>query len=103
MNKLLLSLLLISSSAIAQTTYYRDQYNNVVGSANTLGSTTYYKDATNTVVGTENRVGDTSYYGDIRNNTIGSGTTQYQRGSDGYKQQAPNNPYYQSGEKIRGF
>jgi hypothetical protein len=83
MKKTLLALLLISSSAIAQNTYYGDQYNNVIGSANTVGNKTYYKDSTNTVVGTENRVGDTSYYGDIRNNTIGSGTTQYQRGSDG--------------------
>ena len=96
MNKIsLLALLLVSFSAIAQTTYYRDQYNNVVGSAKTVGDTTYYRDVTNTVVGTEKRIGDTSYYGDIRNNTIGSGTTQYQQGSDGSQQYAPTNPYYQ--------
>lgn len=95
MNMLLFSLLLISSSAIAQTTYYKDQYNNVVGSANTVGDTTYYKDITNTTVGTEKRIGDTSYYGDIRNNTVGSGTNQYQQGSNGSQQYAPTNPYYQ--------
>lgn len=87
MNKLLLSLLLISTPVLAQTTYYRDQYNNVVGSAKNVGDTTYYRDITNTAVGTEKRIGDTSYYGDIRNKTISTGTTQYQQGSDGYRQQ----------------
>lgn len=89
MNKLLLSLLLISTPLLAQTTYYKDAYGNVVGSAKTVGDTTYFKDITDTTVGTEKRIGDTSYYGDIRNNTVGSGTTQGRQGSDGYQQQTP--------------
>lgn len=85
MKKLLFALAIISTPLLAQTTYYRDVYGHVVGSAKTVGDTTYYRDITNTIVGTEKRIGDTSYYGDIRNKTIGTGTTQYQQGSDGSK------------------
>lgn len=95
MKKLLITLAIISTPVLAQTTYYRDIHGHVVGSAKTVGDTTYYRDITNTVVGTEKRIGDTSYYGDIRNKTIGTGTTQYQQGSDGSQQYAPTNPYYQ--------
>jgi hypothetical protein len=63
-------LLLVSSTASAQMTYYNDANGMPLGTAQRMGNTTYYSNANGMPVGTAQQMGNTTYYN--RNVYIGS-------------------------------
>lgn len=71
--KYILSLLIfISTSSIAQTTYYSDANGMPIGTAQRSGNTTYYSNANGMPMGTAQQSGNTTYYSNANGMPVGT-------------------------------
>jgi hypothetical protein len=75
MKKLLLIAAFVSSTSLAQTTYYSNQYGMPQGSATRSGNTTYYSNQYGMPQGTATQSGNTTYYSNQYGMPQGSTTT----------------------------
>lgn len=74
MKYLLMLLIPMSASVLAQTTYYSNSNGMPIGTAQQMGNTTYYSNANGMPVGTAQQVGNTTYYSNA--NGMPAGTAQ---------------------------